>query len=206
MRQKTLNRQLKLVIRILIIVFCTLFLFHSTAASHAVAYTVDEKELITEPYDQNLVKTMAWLIAPGVKPSLSRVFRLIGEYYSAFVSPIHKMSDNTDNRSFDLLLNEGMITEYRICTFEDGSRVVLLLKNNDQKEEFNREIQEKCYEYVQRYSKPYLIKESKEGFIIYDSDNISEMIAPDKYIYMLVEVGEYKIYKTREENRRNKQN
>lgn len=116
------------------------------------------------------------------------------------------MSENTGNRSFDLLLNEGMITEYRICTFEDGSRVVLLLKNNDQKEEFNREIQEKCYEYVQRYSKPYLIKESKEGFIIYDSDNVSEMIAPDKYIYMLVEVGEYKIYKTREENRRNKQN
>lgn len=68
----------------LILFFSTLFLFHSTMASHAVAYTVDEKELITEPYDQNLVKTMAWLIAPGVKPSLSRVFRLIGEYYSAF--------------------------------------------------------------------------------------------------------------------------
>ena len=190
----------------LILLFCLLCLLQSTVAAHATEYVVDGDKLITEPFDPKLFDNMKYYISPGSSPTIKGIYQNIIEYYGELNSPVYKTYENTGYGSFDLLLDRGLIKEYRICTFRDGSRIVLLLKDKDLGEDWNKEIYDTCVEYVQRYSKPYLIKESKEGFIIYDSDNISEMIAPDKYIYMLVEVGEYKIYKTREENRRNKQN
>ena len=79
---------------------------------------------------------------------------------------------------------------------------MLLLKDKDLGEDWNKEIYDTCVEYVQRYSKPYLIKRGKENFMIYDSDNIEEMVGRDPYIYYDVRVDYYKILMARWERER----
>ena len=120
--------------------------------------------------------------SPGSPPTIVDIFWYIIDYYSNLTSPVHKINENTGEKSFDLLVKGGLIKKYIICQFKDSSRVVLLLKDKNLEEHYNKKIYETCLEYVYRYSKPYLIKKSKDSFIIYDSDNITEMIAPDDYI------------------------
>jgi hypothetical protein len=177
-------------------------LLQSTVAHHAVEYAVDEKQLITEPYDMKIRDRMGRYCSPGFRARIRPVFQNIIEYYAVLTSPVYKIYENTGYGSFDLLLNGGLIKEYMICTFKDGSRIVLLLKDKDLGEDWNKEIYDTCVEYVQRYSKPYLIKRGKESFIIYDSDNIDEMIAHDDYVYYEVSVKEFKIIMAREERER----
>jgi len=186
----------------LILLFCLLCLLQSTVAAHATEYVVDGDKLITEPFDSKLFDNMKYYISPGSSPTIKGIYQNIIEYYGELNSPVYKTYENTGYGSFDLLLDRGLIKEYRICTFRDGSRVVLLLKDKDLGEDWNKEIYDTCVEYVQRYSKPYLIKKSKDSFIIYDSDNITEMIAPDDYIYYWVSVKEYIMIRDREERER----
>ncbi|MBR6822264.1 MAG: hypothetical protein IKM87_03770 [Clostridia bacterium] len=202
MKQKVFKRHYKCIVSIFIVAFCVLFLLQSTVAAHATEYVVDEDKLITEPYDPKLFDTMSCFDAPGSRPTIKVIFQNIIEYYAVLTSPVYKIYENTGYGSFDLLLNGGLIKEYMICTFKDGSRIVLLLKDKDLGEDWNKEIYDTCVEYVQRYSKPYLIKKSKDSFIIYDSDNITEMIAPDDYIYYWVSVKEYIMIRDREERER----
>ena len=186
----------------LILLFCLLCLLQSTVAAHATEYVVDEDKLITEPYDPKLFDTMSCFDAPGSRPTIKVIFQNIIEYYAVLTSPVYKIYENTGYGSFDLLLDRGLIKEYRICTFRDGSRLVLLLKDKDLGEDWNKEIYDTCVEYVQRYSKPYLIKRGKENFMIYDSENIQEMIAHDDYVYYWVSVKEYIMIRDREERER----
>ena len=202
MKQKVFKRHYKCIVSIFIVAFCVLFLLQSTVAVHATEYVVDEDKLITEPYDPKLFDKMHYFDAPGSRPTIKVIFQNIIEYYAVLTSPVYKIYENTGYGSFDLLLDRGLIKEYRICTFRDGSRLVLLLKDKDLGEDWNKEIYDTCVEYVQRYSKPYLIKKSKDSFIIYDSDNITEMIAPDDYIYYWVSVKEYIMIRDREERER----
>ncbi len=202
MKQKVFKRQYKCIVSIFIIAFCVLFLLQSTVAVHATEYVVDGDKLITEPYDPKLFDKMHYFDAPGSRPTIKVIFQNIIEYYGELNSPVYKTYENTGYGSFDLLLDRGLIKEYRICTFRDGSRVVLLLKDKDLGEEWNKEIYETCVEYVQRYSKPYLIKRGKENFMIYDSENIQEMIAHDDYVYYNVSVKEYIMIRDREERER----
>ncbi len=204
MKQKAFKRQYKCIVSIFVVAFCVLFLLQSTVAAHATEYVVDEDKLITEPYDPKLFDTMSCFDAPGSRPTIKVIFQNIIEYYAVLTSPVYKIYENTGYGSFDLLLNGGLIKEYMICTFKDGSRLVLLLKDKDLGEDWNKEIYDTCVEYVQRYSKPYLIKKSKDSFIIYDSDNITEMIAPDDYIYYWVSVNDYKMFMARKEREKNR--
>ena len=186
----------------LILLFCLLCLLQSTVAAHATEYVVDGDKLITEPFDSKLFDNMKYYISPGSSPTIKGIYQNIIEYYGELNSPVYKTYENTGYGSFDLLLDRGLIKEYRICTFRDGSRVGLLLKDKDLGEDWNKEIYETCVEYVQRYSKPYLIKRGKENFMIYDSDNIEEMVGRDPYIYYDVRVDYYKILMARWERER----
>ncbi len=186
----------------LILLFCLLCLLQSTVAAHATEYVVDGDKLITEPFDSKLFDNMKYYISPGSSPTIKGIYQNIIEYYGELNSPVYKTYENTGYGSFDLLLDRGLIKEYRICTFRDGSRVVLLLKDKDLGEDWNKEIYETCVEYVQRYSKPYLIKRGKENFMIYDFENIQEMIAHDDYVYYNVSVKEYIMIRDREERER----
>ena len=204
MKQKVINRKYKGVIQILVILFCVLFLLQSTIAAHATEYFVNEEELIVEPYDPIINEKMSGYKSPGSPPTIVDIFWYIIDYYSNLTSPVHKINENTGEKSFDLLVKGGLIKKYIICQFKDSSRVVLLLKDKNLEEHYNKKIYETCLEYVYRYSKPYLIKKSKDSFIIYDSDNITEMIAPDDYIYYWVSVNDYKMIMARKEREKNR--
>ncbi len=204
MKRKVKSRKYKGVIQILVILFCVLFLLQSTIAAHATEYFVNEEELIVEPYDPKLNEKMRGYKSPGSPPTIGDIFWNIIDYYSNLTSPVHKINENTGEKSFDLLVKGGLIKKYIICQFKDSSRVVLLLKDKNLEEHYNKKIYETCLEYVYRYSKPYLIKKSKDSFIIYDSDNITEMIAPDDYIYYWVSVNDYKMFMARKEREKNR--